>query len=570
MGGFLSFSNTGAKTTLENCLFAGKFERGENLTDQAFLGAFGTLRSVNAIKNCYYLGDDGLEAVHSNSDLKPGSDNVEITSVTKAQLLSGEVAYKLGEHFGQILEGENRQSYPVLGGEAVPSSRFEIYGQQLNIGGDLSMKYYVMGYAPEFNSKGLYMEFSHNGVKTKVYADEPNADGFYVFVLEGINPQCMGDSIRAKLYYNETEVTSHGCEDGKEYSVEKNLLNLLEKYKDNAALVALIKDTLAYGEAASAYKKHQTMTGNTYTENSSNREIPESEADRFEIEPNMPLVEQYTVRFGTTLSIKIKVNYLPAVKVYVNGKEYVMTEEDVNRGYIIFESDPISATDFDKDFSVIIQNGEGENYSYIHVSVNDYLYAISQSSTDEKMVNLAKALYNYGVSAKNYQHSKTGVGEHTGGEATCMHGKLCEFCGFEYDATKAPENHASEIYPYTDNGDGTHTKTHECGVIVGEPEEHTYDENRKCICGAMLAVVDLTSKGEGSTVDITQDSVIIGDGKKYNISLNIAEDATVIFDVGASGVKLGGQITVADGKTLTLLVAGDAEHTVNGGISLGN
>ena len=570
MGGFLSFSNTGAKTTLENCLFAGKFERGENLTDQAFLGAFGTLRSVNAIKNCYYLGDDGLEAVHSNSDLKPGSDNVEITSVTKAQLLSGEVAYKLGEHFGQILEGENRQSYPVLGGEAVPSSRFEIYGQQLNIGGDLSMKYYVMGYAPEFNSKGLYMEFSHNGVKTKVYADEPNADGFYVFILEGINPQCMGDSIRAMLYYNETEVTSHGCEDGKEYSVEKNLLNLLEKYKDNAALVALIKDTLAYGEAASAYKKHQTMTGNTYTENSSNREIPESEADRFEIEPNMPLVEQYTVRFGTTLSIKIKVNYLPAVKVYVNGKEYVMTEEDVNRGYIIFESDPISATDFDKDFSVIIQNGEGENYSYIHVSVNDYLYAISQSSTDEKMVNLAKALYNYGVSAKNYQHSKTGVGEHTGGEATCMHGKLCEFCGFEYDATKAPENHASENYPYTDNGDGTHTKTHECGVIVGEPEEHTYDENRKCICGAMLAVVDLTSKGEGSTVDITQDSVIIGDGKKYNISLNIAEDATVIFDVGASGVKLGGQITVADGKTLTLLVAGDAEHTVNGGISLGN
>ena len=570
MGGFLSFSNTGAKTTLENCLFAGKFERGENLTDQAFLGAFGTLRSVNAIKNCYYLGDGVLEAVHSNSDLKPGSDNVEITSVTKAQLLSGEVAYKLGEHFGQILEGENRQSYPVLGGEAVPSSRFEIYGQQLNIGGDLSMKYYVMGYAPEFNSKGLYMEFSLGGVKTKVYAGEPNADGFYVFVLEGINPQCMGDSIRAMLYYNETEVTSHGCEDGKEYSVEKNLLNLLEKYEDDAALVALINDTLAYGEAASAYKKHQTMTGNTYTENSSNREIPVSEADRFEIEPNMPWVEQYTVRFGTTLSIKIKVSYLSPVKVYVNGKEYVTTEEDVNRGYIIFESDPISATDFDKDFSVIIQNGEGENYSYIHVSVNDYLYAISQSSTDEKMVNLAKALYNYGVSAKNYQHSKTGVGEHTGGEATCMHGKLCEFCGFEYDATKAPENHASENYPYTDNGDGTHTKTHECGVIVGEPEEHTYDENRKCICGAMLAVVDLTSKGEGSTVDITQDSVIIGDGKKYNISLNIAEDATVIFDVGASGVKLGGQITVADGKTLTLLVKGDAEHTVNGGISLGN
>jgi len=279
------------------------------------------------------------------------------------------------------------------------------------------------------------------------------------------------------------------------------------------------------------------------------------------------------VRFGTAISIIIEVN--PSAfedtiyKVECNGTEL---RNFPSPNSPLYKVTNIAATDFDKEWEFVVRstNPMGDVYGTVVISVNDYLYAISQSSTDEKMVNLVKALYNYGVSAKNYQHAKTGVGEHTGGEATCMHGKLCEFCGFEYDATKAPENHASENYPYTDNGDGTHTKTHECGVIVGEPEEHTYDENRKCICGAMLAVVDLTSKDEGSTVDITQDSVIIGDGNKYNISLNIAEDATVIFDVGASGVKLGGQITVADGKTLTLLVAGDAEHTVNGCISLGN
>jgi len=118
MGGFLSFSNTNAQTVLENCLFAGKFERGANLTDEARLGAFGTLRSVNAIKNCYYLGDDGLEAVHSDSNLKPG-DNIEITSVTGEQLLSGELAYKLqeaNEIWGQTI---NSQNYPVLGGDTV-------------------------------------------------------------------------------------------------------------------------------------------------------------------------------------------------------------------------------------------------------------------------------------------------------------------------------------------------------------------------------------------------------------------------------------------------------------------
>ena len=108
MGGFLSFSNTGAKTTLENCLFAGKFERGANLTDEARLGAFGTLRSVNAIKNCYYLADDGLAAVHSDSNLKPGSDNVEITAVTEDDLRNNTIATQLGTLWEQ---GEN---YPVI------------------------------------------------------------------------------------------------------------------------------------------------------------------------------------------------------------------------------------------------------------------------------------------------------------------------------------------------------------------------------------------------------------------------------------------------------------------------
>ena len=108
MGGFLSFSNTNAQTTLENCLFAGKFERGANLTDEARLGAFGTLRSVNAIKNCYYLAHDGLEAVHSDSNLKPGSDNVEITEVTEEELKGGTVATQLGTLWEQ---GEN---YPVI------------------------------------------------------------------------------------------------------------------------------------------------------------------------------------------------------------------------------------------------------------------------------------------------------------------------------------------------------------------------------------------------------------------------------------------------------------------------
>ena len=83
-------------------------------------------------------------------------------------------------------------------------------------------------------------------------------------------------------------------------------------------------------------------------------------------------------------------------------------------------------------------------------------------------------------------------------------------------------------------------------------------------------VIDLSQYSEGETVEISSNGRIIGNGNEYNLTLNVAADATVIFEVGTGGVKLNGLITVADGKTLTLLVEGNAEHTVKGGISLGN
>ena len=84
------------------------------------------------------------------------------------------------------------------------------------------------------------------------------------------------------------------------------------------------------------------------------------------------------------------------------------------------------------------------------------------------------------------------------------------------------------------------------------------------------SVIDLSQYSEGETVEIIGNGRIIGDGNEYNLTLNVADDATIVFEVGTSGVKLDGEITVADGKTLTLHIEGDAEHTVNGGISLGN
>ena len=67
----------------------------------------------------------------------------------------------------------------------------------------------------------------------------------------------------------------------------------------------------------------------------------------------------------------------------------------------------------------------GDVYGTVVISVNDYLYAISQSTdASDEMKALAKALYNYGVSAEIYNHVKTGEGEHYYVDNVCACGKL--------------------------------------------------------------------------------------------------------------------------------------------------
>ena len=82
-------------------------------------------------------------------------------------------------------------------------------------------------------------------------------------------------------------------------------------------------------------------------------------------------------------------------------------------------------------------------------------------------------------------------------------------------------------------------------------------------------IIVLTQYEDGATIDITYSSRIIGDGTEYNLSLNIAENATVLFEEGIGGVQLNA-ITVADNKTLTLKVKGNVGHSVKEGISIGN
>lgn len=120
IAGFLGWSVNGTNesdltdTVIENCLFAGSVELGENTTDKIDYSAFGCLSEIKSITNCYYLSENGLPAVNNNSTCKP--KETELISVNKSQLASGEIAYQLGEIWGQEI---GATPYPVLGGDKV-------------------------------------------------------------------------------------------------------------------------------------------------------------------------------------------------------------------------------------------------------------------------------------------------------------------------------------------------------------------------------------------------------------------------------------------------------------------
>ncbi len=87
---------------------------------------------------------------------------------------------------------------------------------------------------------------------------------------------------------------------------------------------------------------------------------------------------------------------------------------------------------------------------------------------------------------------------HEGGTATCVNGKLCDFCDVEYDTVKNPENHVTDGYEYVDNGNGSHRINCQCGELLNECEwcdEAGMDAHTgKCrLCDSFIACVSVTT-----------------------------------------------------------------------------
>lgn len=352
----------------------------------------------------------------------------------------------------------------------------KIYGQSVNLGGDISMKYYVeKGADVNIDDLKLKVIFLGEVHELSAEANTVTKDGYtlYVYSFEAIPPQCMGDTIDAYLVKGGSELT--GDRTSKTgYSVKDNLVSTFENSGDSN-LKLLILDTLEYGAAAQIYRGYKTND----LVSAPLINLIASDIDQ-EPPKSSPVVDETVIGSIGKASVHFStVNYIKIT--YTNSG----TDD-------VLSSETIAAYDFAKKMEFTV-----DGLFTLGYSINDYCYdAFNNADTSDNMKALAVALYNYGLSAHIVK------GNHEGGTATCAEQAVCTICGNGYGEVLAHN------YSYEANDDAN-TITASC--------------NKGCNYSSVVTLVAPTDPVYNGKV---QGATVSGEIKDKEITVTYADDKT--------------------------------------------
>ncbi len=117
----------------------------------------------------------------------------------------------------------------------------------------------------------------------------------------------------------------------------------------------------------------------------------------------------------------------------------------------------------------------------------------------------------YECSVCHIEQAGSRVG-HSGGEATCTDKAVCTVCTQAYGAVDAT-NHAKDTFVYQTNGDGTHTKKHECCGSVAVADEACTGGTATCtakavctVCSAAYGAVDADNHTKNTFIYVTNNN----------------------------------------------------------------
>lgn len=284
-------------------------------------------------------------------------------------------------------------------------SALKIYSASLILNGRIDLAFAAQLPAGYSNPRMVV-----NGTQINEYS---SADGRYVFVYSGINPQCIGDSLTATLF-----ASNGGTEESvslENYSVRQYCVNKLADGAISDRLRTLLSDLLAYGEAAQIYTNYRT-----------DRLITDGDDISDPMYSLLLYLTGYTVRFdggepdpatrwvnaGLTLTNSVSMTFRfiaedtegLTVTVGVNGRTRAYSTFDAVSGAantyeISFEG--ISAHEFGDDVSASFARNGTPIGNTLHYSVNAYVQS-NMNKSNANLSLLVTALYNYGAAAKAY------------------------------------------------------------------------------------------------------------------------------------------------------------------------
>jgi len=222
--------------------------------------------------------------------------------------------------------------------------------------------------------------------------------GCAMFNYTGINAQCMTDEIKFELIIDGKVVATKY-----EYSVRKYADNVYKKDSTNAELITLLADMLVYGAEA------QNKIGYKTTDLANNLAWVATKATQTYVAPT-----EITKEFGYNNSIQSAgLNISHVNKIYfrlvddASNFTITLTVDGKAVNYTIdgdkVYTDDIKATEFDKVYTITVTNS-AEETSVLSYNANAYIAAkdgVDDASTST-VVNIVKALNNYGKSAKAY------------------------------------------------------------------------------------------------------------------------------------------------------------------------
>ncbi len=273
----------------------------------------------------------------------------------------------------------------------------------LSLGDDLAVNYFIA----KGNFTDPQIRFTINGYTKTV--DGVLVNEQFKFVFDGVAPQWIGDTITAELIIGGEVV------EVKEYSVLRYLNTIKTKTAaelgisdaKHSAMQTLIADLLVYGGAAQSYTGHNTgalvsegVTGSTF------EKIESTDASKKD--GTYVTFKGATVFYDSvnTLKFKFAATDLAGVTFTIKvsgGTETEISYVDNGDGTYTITTPVIFADCFDDVYTVTAYK-DGVADAMLTYSVRFYVYA-KQNGTD-MIAALAKAIYNYGISAKAYKDAE--------------------------------------------------------------------------------------------------------------------------------------------------------------------